>query len=222
MMKGMAKLGIRLAIFAGLACASLAIVYAFTKDSIDRQNELQLQASLKEIFPQAVSFDPLQDLTSSDPNIKFQAVYEVKSELAPLGIAVKAVGPSYGGPATLLVGVDLMRTITGVRVMALSDTPGLGMNATNPTYYVEKTKKITFLGQFTNKALTDPFQVKNDVVAITAATISSRSLTNIIKAAGDAAIAYMNQKAITTPTGGSGQPQDASTGNAAQPQAGGK
>lgn len=222
MMKGMARLGIRLAIFAGLACASLALVYAFTKDSIDHQNEIQLQASLKEIFPQAVSFEPIQDLTSSDPNIKFDAAYEVKSDMAPLGIAVKVTGPSYGGAATLLVGVDLLRTITGVRIMVLSDTPGLGMNATNPTYYVDKTKKITFLGQFDGKALSDPFQVKNDVVAITAATISSRSLTNIIKTAGNAAIAYMDQKAITAPTNGSAQPQNSTAGNSAQPQAGGK
>ncbi len=222
MKKDMAKLGLTLMLYASLACASLAVVYAITKDSINRQEEIQLQASLKDIFPQAVSFDPIQGLTSSDPNFKFQAAYEVKGEMAPLGIAVKATGPSYGGPATLLVGVDLLHTISGVRIMALTDTPGLGMNAINPTYYVNKDKKITFLGQFQGKVLTDPFQVKNDVVAITAATISSRSITNIIKAAGDAAIAYMDQQAITASSGSSAQPQTSTAEDSAQPQAGGK
>jgi len=222
MKKEMAKLGLTLMLYASLACASLAIVYAITKDSINRQGEIQLQTSLKDIFPQAVSFDPIQGLTSTDPNIKFEAAYEVKGGTAPLGIAVKAIGPSYGGPATLLVGVDLLRTISGVRIMALTDTPGLGMNATNPTYYVNKAKKTTFLGQFDGKALTDPFQVKNDVVAITAATISSRSITNIIKAAGDAAIAYMNAQASTAPADGSAQPQTGAAVDSAQPQAGGK
>ena len=221
MKKDMTKLGLTLMLYASLACASLAIVYAITKDSIDKQGEIQLQASLKDLFPQAVSFEPVEGLTSGDPNIKFEAAYEVKSDSAPLGVAVKATGPSYGGPATLLVGVDLLRTVTGARVMALTDTPGLGMNATNPTYYVDRTKKTTFLGQFAGKALTDPFQVKSDVVAITAATISSRSLTNIIKAAGDAAIAYMDQKAITAPADAGGQPQNGQAGDSAQPQAGG-
>ncbi len=222
MKKEMTKLGLTLMLYASLACASLAIVYAVTKDSINKQGEAQLQASLKEIFPQAVSFEPVQGLTSEDPNIKFEAAYEVKGDKAPLGLAIKATGPSYGGPATLLVGIDLLRTVTGVRIMALTDTPGLGMNASNPTYYVDKTKKITFLGQFNGKALTDPFKVKNDVVAITAATISSRSLTTIIKAAGDAAIAYMNQQALTTPSDSTAQPQTSAPGVSAQPQAGGK
>jgi len=130
------------------------------KRDIDKQSEIQLQASLKEIFPEATKFDPIQDLSSPDPNIKFETAYEVKSENAALGLAVQATGPSYGGNATLLVGVDLHRSIAGVRVMALNDTPGLGMNASNPTYYVDKTKKLTFLGQFAGKFLTDPFEVK--------------------------------------------------------------
>ncbi len=221
MKKDMTKLGLTLMLYASLACASLAVVYAFTKESIDKQSELQLQASLKELFPEATVFDPIQDLSSPDPNIKFESAYEVKSDKAALGLAVKATGPSYGGNATLLVGIGLNRSVAGVRVMALNDTPGLGMNASNPTYYVDKTKKVTFLGQFAGKFLTDPFEVKKDVVAITAATISSRSLTNIIKAVGNAAVAYMDQKAVTAPTE-SGPSAEAGANTGAQPQAGGK
>lgn len=233
MKKDMTKLGITLMLYASIACASLAVVYAFTKESIDNQSEIQLQASLKELFPEATVFEPIQDLSSPDPNIKFETAYEVKSENAALGLAVQATGPSYGGNATLLVGVDLHRSIAGVRVMALNDTPGLGMNASNPTYYVDKTNKVTFLGQFEGKFLTDPFEVKKDVVAITAATISSASLTNIIKAVGDAAIAYMDQKAMAAPAEGGtpaegavpaegGTSAEASANIGAQPQAGGK
>jgi len=199
MKKDMAKLGLTLMLFASLACACLAVVYAFTKESIDKQSEMQLQASLKELFPQAAAFEPIDGLTSANSNIKFDSAYEVKSDAAPLGIAIKAIGPSYGGNATLLVGINLQRSIAGVRVLELNDTAGLGMNAANPSYYVNKANKVTFMGQFEGKFLTDSFEVKKDVVAITAATISSRSLTNIIKDAGDAAIAYMNEKAIVSP-----------------------
>jgi electron transport complex protein RnfG len=199
MKKDMVRFGATLMIYAAVACACLAVVYAFTKDSIEKQSELQLQASLKEIFPQTTTFELIQDLVSADPNIKFEASYEVKNEAVPLGIAIKAVGPSYGGSATLLVGVDLLRSISGVRIITLSDTPGLGMNAASPTYYVDKAKKLTFLGQFSGKPTTDAFAVKQDVAAITAATITSRSLTTIIKSAGSAAVSYMDQKAIQAP-----------------------
>ncbi len=202
MKKDMMKLGITLALFASLACASLAVVYAFTRENIDKQSEIQLNASLKELFPEAASFKSIQDLQSTDPNIKFEAAYEVKSELAPLGIAIKATGPSYGGPATLLVAVDLRRSIVGVRVMDLKDTPGLGANASSPTYYIDKAKKITFPGQFSGKYLTDAFEVKKDVAAITASTITSKSLTKIIKTAGDAAVAWMDTTAASQSAGG--------------------
>jgi len=235
------KLGLILMLYASIACASLAVVYAFTKDSIERQSEIQLQTSLKEIFPQASTFELVEDLTSPEPNIKFEAVYEVKSDAVPLGLAIKASGPSYGGNATLLVGIDLHRSIAGVRIVALNDTPGLGMNASNPTYYVDKIKKVTFLGQFEGKFLTDPFEVKKDVEAITAATITSKSLAKIIKTAGDAAIAYMDQKVmmasmevekpngetsiVAPPTASTGFPIGSSEGKSKEkipPQAGGK
>jgi len=222
MKKDMAKLGITLALFASVACACLAVVYAFTKENIEMQAEKQFNASMQELFPQANAFDKIQGFVSSDPNIKFETAYEVKNGTIPLGLAIKAVGPSYGGTATLLVAVDLHRSIAGVEVIELKDTPGLGMNASNPNYYVNKAKKTTFVGQFAGKFLTDPFEVKKDVVAITAATITSRSLTKIIKAAGDAAIAYMDQKMAVQTVDSNASQQQNTQQQGTQPNAGGK
>lgn len=216
MKNSMIKLGTTLALFASIACACLAVVYAVTKDDIEKQSEKQFAASMQELFPQANKFDKIENFASSDPNIKFETAYEVKNNTLPLGIAIKAIGPSYGGTATLLVAVDLHRSIAGVEVIELKDTPGLGMNASNPSYYVNKAKKTTFTGQFVGKFLTDPFEVKKDVVAITAATITSRSLAKIIKAAGDAAIAYMDQKMAAAPADSNTQQQGV------QSQTGGK
>ncbi|MCE1205896.1 MAG: FMN-binding protein [Spirochaetia bacterium] len=191
-MKGIAKLGLVLAIFAAAACASLAVVYAITKPQIEAQDQIALTASLKEIFPEAVNFEDVTDkIASKDPNIKFLNAVLVKSENAPIGVAVKAAGPSYGGQATLLVGITLQRSIAGVRVLELKDTPGLGANANNPGYFVKKAEKVTFPGQFTGKYLTDAFAVKEDVIAITASTITSKSLTKIIKTAGDSAAEWL-------------------------------
>jgi len=197
-MKGNFRLGLVLAIFAAIGCASLAVVYSITESAIAAQSQKALNASLQEIFPDAASFEDITSSVSSNvQGVKFEQAFLVKSAQALLGVAVKATGSSYGGPAKLLIGVALNRSIAGVRVLELSDTAGLGMNAKNAAYYVKKAEKITFPGQFAGKFLTDPFEVKKDVVAITASTITSRSLTVIIKAAADAAATWLETSTTT-------------------------
>ena len=79
----------------------------------------------------------------------------------------------------VLVGVGTDRRIAGVRVLEIKDTPGLGVNADSPTYFVDKAKKTTFPGQFAGQGRSPTrFVVKKDVVAITASTITSKALTN--------------------------------------------
>lgn len=196
MMKGIAKLGVILAMFAAGACAALAVVYSVTAERIDAQAQIQLEASLKEIFPDADAFEDIgASVKSADAAVNFKNAYLVKGGGAPVGVAVKAGASSYGGEAILLVGTTLDRRIAGVRVLEHKDTPGLGANAANPGYYVNKADKVTFPGQFNGKVLTDAFVVKQDVVAITASTITSKALTGIVKAAGAASAAYLESTA---------------------------
>ncbi len=198
-MKGIAKLGIVLAIFAAAACASLAIVYSITKPQIEAQDQIALTASLKEIFPEAASFEDISaSVQSTDPDVKFTNVMLAKGADAPMGVAVKAEGPSYGGKAVILVGVLLNRSIAGVRILELNDTPGLGANAKNEGYFVNKAQKLTFPGQFAGKFLTDAFEVKKDVAAITASTITSKALTKIVKTSADAGTAWLESSPPAT------------------------
>ncbi len=191
----MLKLGIVLALFASGACGALAIVYSITGPVIKTQEERALNAALKDIFPTADSFkDITRELTSSDPKIEILNAYEMKEGDKLLGVAVKATGPSYSTNAILLTGINTDGTIKQVRVLQLSDTPGLGANAANPAYYVDKARKITFTGQFIGKKTTDPFIVKDDVQTLTAATITSRSLSEIVKVSGEAASQYLSRK----------------------------
>lgn len=209
-MKDNMKLGLILALFAAAACASLAVVYSVTGPAIAIQSEKALQESLKDIYPEAASFEDITaSVKSGVEGVSIEQAFLVKSPLAPLGVAVKAKGSSYGGAARLLVGVSLTRSIAGVRVLELNDTPGLGANAKSATYYVNKADKVTFPGQYTGKYLTDAFEVKKDVAAITAATITSKALTGIVKAAADSAAAWLETSAIAVT--GSESPAPAGT-----------
>jgi electron transport complex protein RnfG len=206
-MKGNLRLGLVLAAFAAVGCASLAVVYSVTGPAIAMQSEKALQESLQEIFPEAKNFEDVTSSMTADLGaVKIEQAFLVKSELAPIGVAIKAKGSSYGGTARLLVGVGLARDIAGVRVLELNDTPGLGANAKNEAYYVNKETKTTFPGQFKGKYLTDGFEVKKDVVAITAATITSKAIAGIVKTSADAAGAWLEKAAMTSPAADQAQP----------------
>jgi electron transport complex protein RnfG len=182
----MMKLGLILAVYTIVGCVGLAVVYNSTSKTIAQRQEADLQAGLHEVFPKATGFTPTDKVKPTNPKVIFDAAYMANGPSGSLGIALKVQGASYGGLTTLIVGVSTDGTITGVKVLENKDTPGLGANAANPTYYVDKATKTTFPGQFTGKKLTDGFVVKKDVIAITSATITSRAITNLVQVAGKA------------------------------------
>jgi electron transport complex protein RnfG len=191
-MKNMLKLGMVLALYATAACVGLAFVYSGTERIIAERQRADLEAALKELFPQADAFGEIAGgLASPDPALVFGSSYEVRSAGSLIGAAVQATGPSYGGPMTVMVGVAADGKISGVKILEHKDTPGLGANAASPGYFVDKPRGITFYGQFAGKSLQDPFEVKGDVAAITASTITSRAVSTLVKTSGTAAMAWL-------------------------------
>ena len=197
MMKQYLRLGLILAAFAVAACVGLAFVYGATSEQIAANQDKQLNESLKGLFPDAEGFkDVTADMTALAGESKLETAYVATRSGAVLGLAIKAHGPSYGGPVTVLVGMGTDRRIVGVRILTITDTPGLGLNASNPGYYVKKAEKITFSGQFAGKLITDGFVVKQDVDAITASTITSKAITAIVKASVDSGESWIERNAL--------------------------
>lgn len=197
MIKKFARLALILAAFASAACVGLSFVYTATEAQIKENQGKQLAESLKDLFPTADDFrevtSELQPLTNG---ATLSNGYVATSAGAVVGVAVRASGPSYSGPVAILTGLGPDRRIAGVRVLASTDTPGLGLNAMNPTYYVNRAKKITFPGQFTGKPTGDAFVVKQDVDAISASTITSRAITGVVKASADSGQAWLDKAAM--------------------------
>ncbi|MDR2575060.1 MAG: RnfABCDGE type electron transport complex subunit G [Treponema sp.] len=189
---GMIKLGCTLAVYAAVACVMLAFVYTGTSKIIAIRVEADQQAALKDIFPDADSFEPVENVTSPDLSVTIQNAYLAKRNGTTAGMALRLSRAGYSGPIVLLVGVGSDKRITGVKIMEHSDTPGLGANAASPTYFVDRAKGITFYGQFAGKSVSDPFAVKDDIVSITASTITSRAVAAAVKAAGQAASEWLS------------------------------
>ncbi|MDR1249924.1 MAG: FMN-binding protein [Treponema sp.] len=189
------KLGATLMLYATVACVGLAFVYAATKTVIEQRSQADLEAALKVVFPNADSFGDLGGaIQSPDASVSFGAQYEALQGGNVIGAAITAIGSSYGGPATVLVGVGADGQISGIKIMELSDTPGLGANAASPGYFVNRAGGVTFYGQFAGKSAADPFEVSRDVIPITAATISSRAISVIVKNAGIAGKTWLDSQ----------------------------
>ncbi|MDR1307752.1 MAG: FMN-binding protein [Treponema sp.] len=187
-----ARLGLVLMLYAAAACVGLSFVYTGTLSTIEERSRADLEASLKELFPSADDFDDITGtITSPDSGISFSSAFAAREGGGLAGVILEASGGSYGGPVTVLVGAGVGGVISRIKVMEHSDTPGLGANAASPSYYVDKAAGITFYGQFSGRALTDPLEPKNDLIAITAATITSRAVARVVRASGAAAAEWL-------------------------------
>jgi electron transport complex protein RnfG len=188
---GMLKLGFTLALFAASACVMLAFVYSGTSAIIAQRQQTDHEAALKELFPDADEFKEIKTIKSSDPAVNIESAYAATKNGRAAGAALRLSRASYGGHVKIMTGVSADGFITGIKIMEHSDTPGLGANMVSSSYFVDREKGITFYGQFKGKKITDAFEVKNDVIAISASTISSRAVSDSVKAAGLAVKAWL-------------------------------
>jgi electron transport complex protein RnfG len=193
------KLGLALMFYAAAACVGLAFVYAGTKTTIEERTQADLEAALKELFPEADIFEEITGtMVSADSAVSFEKEYAAKQGGQIIGVVLRASGGSYGGPITVLVGVHTGGAISRIKIMAHADTPGLGANAAASDYYVNEDAGITFYDQFAGKSVGDPFEPKNDISAITAATVTSRAVSSVVRASGQAAAEWFAASGIVS------------------------
>ena len=172
-MKEMFKLGGTLAAFALVACVALALVDSVTGPVIREAAEKKANAALQTVFPNATSFEAKEGFQAGDHgSIQFERVVLAKNGDEALGVAMQLTGPTYD-KATMIVATDTEGKVVGTSFLALTDTPGFGQKATESGY----------MDQFNGKTKDDKFAVGEDVQAISGATITSKGLAEMIKAA---------------------------------------
>ena len=166
-------------VICAVAAAGLALTYAVTKDRISAQDrEAQLKA-LKLAYPgvdefDSVSSDALTLAQRAAGEVPVYGVYKALEGGQQVGWAV-IVGPrGYGGPIRMVVGLDRDGKVTGISIVAMNETPGLG------TQIVEKE---SFLEQFIGMESETAAEALKDVDMITGATKSSRGARHGVEAA---------------------------------------
>jgi electron transport complex protein RnfG len=111
----------------------------------------------------------------------FYSAYEAVLEGKRTGWVIKSSGQGYADKIELLIGVDpKAEKVTGLFVLDQKETPGLGNRVIEPQWR----------GQFAQKSTGTPFEVTkkgasapHEIDAVTGATISSKSVTQIVNVA---------------------------------------
>ncbi len=174
------RLALPVVVVCAVAAAGLSATYAVTKDRIaatDRANE---EKAYKAALPQATKLVPVdaKTLAAAQKAAGETPVTGVRVAIGaggPVGWGVKATPRGYGGPVTMVIGLDSSGKVTGVSIAGHNETPGLGTKAVGPDDSAKG-----YLGSFVGAS--DPEKaVKLD--GITGATKSSRSVKKGVEAA---------------------------------------
>lgn len=145
-----------------------------TKDKIAEVAERTAQEARLKVCPGAVTFEEKEVTVDGTAYAVFEGTDE---DGETVGYAVTAYDKSYGGEIQIMTGFDSELKITGVEILSIDDTPGLGMNA----------KKEEFRSQYVG--MSGEIEVAkqpaegNTIQALTGATITSKAVTRCVNAA---------------------------------------
>lgn len=191
----MIKLGLILCAYAVVACAMLALVNNFTAPKIAENQTKKVSAAMQEFFPESgLSFETINDFTPPVVGaITVDEMYVAKRGNEIVGGAAQVTGPTYD-QGTILIGIKTDGTITGLKFLKLTDSPGFGLKANDATFKLPNGK--TFYGQFEGKNAKDGFVAGQNFDAISGATITSEAVSSLINEGTKNILSYFNQKGV--------------------------
>jgi electron transport complex protein RnfG len=185
--KTILRLAIILFIIAAVAAACLAGVNALTKEAIAQQTEDANNEARIAVLPDASEFE---QISSDDVSGYIEAAGIEDSEMISeifvgtkdgeiVGYTIKSLPSGYGGEIELLTGISVDGTLQGISILSSSETPGLGANASEPS----------FSDQFIGKSAESELVVvksggsgDDEILAITGATITSNAVVSGVNA----------------------------------------
>jgi len=185
------RTGTILFVFALVGTALLAFTHDRTEPVITRGQLAEKRTLLSQVLP-ATLYD--NDLLASQQSVppndllgarQASALWLARRGGQFSGVVLEAVAPDgYSGDIFLLIGIDANGNVTGVRVTAHHETPGLGD-------YIDHAKSA-WIEQFSGKSLTQPapqyWKVLKDGGTFDAragATITPRAVVKAVKSALD-------------------------------------
>ncbi len=156
----------------------LASVNQLTAQTIQENATKEQEAARMAVLQLAETFEDVPLQLTDDSLV--QQVYAGYSGEELVGYCVSVTPNGFGGPISMMVGIRADGSIEAVKIVSMSETPGLGSKAQDPI----------FSGQFSGKKVTKPIQViksgeadQNEIIAVAGATVTSQAITNGVNAA---------------------------------------
>jgi electron transport complex protein RnfG len=166
--KDIIKITLNLVVIYVIGGLILAGVYAKTAPIMYKKNVEEKQAALKKMMPDATSIDKIGEWEPHEIHAEY---YVAKKGGDLIGYIVETYGKGYSSYIDILVAVDKNLTVEKIDILHHSETPGLGDEIQKP-YFQDQFKGKTFAHLVVRKEAT-----KDDIQAISGATISSRAVT---------------------------------------------
>lgn len=181
-MRNILKLGVFLLVVAGIAGLAISYVNGITSPIIEQQMIENKLSSFKEVYADS---DEVKDETAQYLDVGTNPIIsEVNVAYKggnPVGVIYSVEPNGYGGKIQILAGFDIAtKKVTAIKILSQSETPGLGAKA----------PESFFVDRYKDKDAVNPLEVVkqepadgNKILAITAATITSKAVTEGVNAA---------------------------------------
>ena len=150
------KTGAVLLIISAVISFLLAFVNGVTEPVIEKNEQAEKTAAIAEIFPSADK-TTLSDYQSGGVT----ELYVVSEGETLLGYCCTVAESGFSDQITLMIGITPQLSVASVKILSVSDTPGIGLKVQDGAY----------LAQYEGKTNTDA-----DDLIITGATYSSKAV----------------------------------------------
>ena len=177
----MVKIAVCLLLITAISTLLVAAVNEITKAPIEEQRTMKVNEAMNEILP-AERYEPveIESLGLEDIVKEVNVAYDKDNNV--LGYCVKTVPAGYGGDIEIMTGIDTEGLVTGVNIVNMSETAGLGTKTQEPSWLAQ------FKGKGSDVAVTTGIEpMENEVSAVSGATVSSKAVTKGVAAAINAA-----------------------------------
>ncbi|HEX9113279.1 MAG TPA: RnfABCDGE type electron transport complex subunit G [Nitrospirota bacterium] len=172
-MKEMLKITLSLVAIFIAAGLIMGITYKYTSPVKFYAEKKEKEEALKKMAPDAT--EPIQPSGKWTVHSKNLEYYIAKSGGKPVAYIATTSGKGYSSFIQMLVSLDTDMRIRDVNILSFNETPGLG----------DQILEKSFIGQFKGKTLPQIVlikgETKDNIQAISGATISSRGVTNGVK-----------------------------------------
>lgn len=130
----------------------------------------------KEVLSDAADFSDKMTATLDETEYSY---YEgLDGDKNVIGYVFTTSAKGYGGDIKVMVGVDKSGSVTGVSILEISETAGLGMNAKNESFLKQFLSKNGEISVIKNGTPAD-----NEISALTGATITSKAMAKAVNTA---------------------------------------